>query len=435
MKIKVKCDYCGKECRYWGKLRRKNNLHYFCSRKCYSKYRISLRKKIKCDYCSKIIFIKPCLFKKNKNHFCCVKCFGKYKIKNSTKIIKCDYCNKKINQYKYRLNKNNHHFCSQQCFGKFRSNILRIKIKCSCCKKILYLTKFYIRSHKYYFCGQQCRNRWRMKKKIKIKCDCCGRIILKSKSKLNIYKHHFCDMKCRVQYQIKNSTKIVKCAFCAKKCIKHKLQIQKNKNTFCNRKCASDFKTFSQTRKGHCDNCKKVITKIIAYDDKYFDHHFCCQECRDKYRLKHGGTKRIKCEWCNKSFFRVKSRIKRSRYLFCSQECHSQWLRGENHHNWLGGISFDSYGDEFNNKLKDFIRKRDSYICQNPDCGVPEKECLRNLSIHHIDYNKKNNDTINLIAVCLSCNAKANKNRNYWKVFYENIQIKRKVHLLERNVN
>ncbi len=85
---------------------------------------------------------------------------------------------------------------------------------------------------------------------------------------------------------------------------------------------------------------------------------------------------------------------------------------GENSSNWLGGISFEPYGLEFNEALKKEIRERDNYICQV--CGK-----LNSKHVHHIDYNKKNNDSTNLIILCGSCHNKTNFNRmNYEIGFY-----------------
>ncbi len=83
----------------------------------------------------------------------------------------------------------------------------------------------------------------------------------------------------------------------------------------------------------------------------------------------------------------------------------------------MGGLSFEPYGFEFNEKLKALIRKRDNYICQL--CGRHEGENTgkqKNHSVHHIDYDKYNNDPMNLISLCLEngCHSKTNFNREYW---------------------
>jgi hypothetical protein len=52
---------------------------------------------------------------------------------------------------------------------------------------------------------------------------------------------------------------------------------------------------------------------------------------------------------------------------------------GENHFNWHGGISEEGYPFNFNEELKELIRKRDGYKCRM--CGC-ENEVP---SVHHID--------------------------------------------------
>jgi len=80
-----------------------------------------------------------------------------------------------------------------------------------------------------------------------------------------------------------------------------------------------------------------------------------------------------------------------------------------------------SYGPEFNNKLKAKIRARDNNTCQNPQClGIS-----LNICVHHIDYDKWNNDPSNLITVCKSCDSIANNNRSWWKQLYKTIMQRR----------
>ena len=90
-------------------------------------------------------------------------------------------------------------------------------------------------------------------------------------------------------------------------------------------------------------------------------------------------------------------------------------IKGENSPNWKGGKSFEEYPIEFDKELKNQIRERDNHICQI----CTEKENGRALSVHHIDYNKKNNSTKNLISLCTICHMKTNGNREYWKEFFK----------------
>ena len=89
---------------------------------------------------------------------------------------------------------------------------------------------------------------------------------------------------------------------------------------------------------------------------------------------------------------------------------------GPKNGNWKGGVSKEGYSYKFNDKLKEEIRKRDNYKCKI--CHLSQKELFQSLSIHHIDYNKKNYDKNNLISLCPSCHSKTNNNRKYWKEYF-----------------
>jgi hypothetical protein len=51
--------------------------------------------------------------------------------------------------------------------------------------------------------------------------------------------------------------------------------------------------------------------------------------------------------------------------------------------------------------------------------------CLNALPVHHIDYDKKNNDERNLITLCISCHSKTNANREYWIEYLKPIMEKK----------
>ena len=89
---------------------------------------------------------------------------------------------------------------------------------------------------------------------------------------------------------------------------------------------------------------------------------------------------------------------------------------GEKNGRWLGGISFEIYPKEFSFDLKKVIRKRDKYKCKL--CYKTQKQNRRKLDIHHIDYNKNNNNKYNLISLCRKCHAMTSFNRNKWRKFF-----------------
>jgi ribosomal protein S27E len=86
-------------------------------------------------------------------------------------------------------------------------------------------------------------------------------------------------------------------------------------------------------------------------------------------------------------------------------------MTGAKNREWKGGISFEPYCDVWKDKeYKESIKERDDYTCQNPICSGGFKN---DLTVHHIDYNKRNCHPNNLITLCRSCNGRANKDRDW----------------------
>jgi hypothetical protein len=140
-----------------------------------------------------------------------------------------------------------------------------------------------------------------------------------------------------------------------------------------------------------------------------------------KGQIPHNKKEWIKkeCPICKKAFFITPSIS--ARRTHCSFQCRNIAMadgRGkrENCYNWRGGISFEPYPYDFTNELRELIRKRDNYKCQI--CGCPQEECLRKLSVHHIDYDKKNLNPDNLISLCIKCHIKTNYNREHYIVLF-----------------
>jgi len=96
----------------------------------------------------------------------------------------------------------------------------------------------------------------------------------------------------------------------------------------------------------------------------------------------------------------------------------SELKKGEKGSNWQGGKSFEFYPQDWTDDLKESIRKRDNYICQ--ECGIHQDELNRKLHVHHIDYDKKNCNPINLITLCIPCHMKTNYNKGYWINYFKN---------------
>jgi hypothetical protein len=89
-------------------------------------------------------------------------------------------------------------------------------------------------------------------------------------------------------------------------------------------------------------------------------------------------------------------------------------LRGENHPNWLGGISLE-YDKNFNTKFRKLIILRDTCCLI---CGKNSR-----LQVHHIDYNKLNSTKENCCTLCCSCHSKTSFNRTQWIQFFHSLLI------------
>ena len=101
----------------------------------------------------------------------------------------------------------------------------------------------------------------------------------------------------------------------------------------------------------------------------------------------------------------------------------SKKQRGEKNSNWQNGKSFEPYGIEFNEKLKEQIRAKNNYRCQECFRHQDELRTKNNkgykLPVHHIDYNKQNNDPDNLISLCLPCHLQTNFKREDWINYFK----------------
>lgn len=78
------------------------------------------------------------------------------------------------------------------------------------------------------------------------------------------------------------------------------------------------------------------------------------------------------------------------------------------------------YDSNFNKELKESIAKRDHYTCQKCKTKYPFP-----YHVHHIDYDKMNTESINLIYLCGSCHSKTNYNRKYWQDYFTRYQNQR----------
>lgn len=86
---------------------------------------------------------------------------------------------------------------------------------------------------------------------------------------------------------------------------------------------------------------------------------------------------------------------------------------------WRGGVAKQKYPNVFNRLLREQIKKRDNYSCQ--ECNINQKEVGKALEVHHIDYNKNNNSKNNLITLCGVCHRRTYYDINKWINYYQKV--------------
>ena len=148
-----------------------------------------------------------------------------------------------------------------------------------------------------------------------------------------------------------------------------------------------------------CPNCGNVHTDTsISHRGKHNS---------PKTEFKKGEHRSPKTEFKKEQHKSLKTEFKKN----------DKRLLGKNNSNWKNGKSFEVYPKVFNNKLRELIRKRDNYVCQ--ECGIHQNLLKEKLCVHHIDYNKKNNHPNNLIALCRHHHLKTSFRRKYWKEYFQ----------------
>jgi hypothetical protein len=153
-----------------------------------------------------------------------------------------------------------------------------------------------------------------------------------------------------------------------------------------------------------CLNCNKQLN---GYQAKR------CKSCANKGKNNPQYCKgKPVCIDCNKLLSNYGSKR-------CNS-CRRMFEVGENSPHWIDGLSRNGYPKEFNPTLKLKIRTRDNFTCCL--CGKTEREELEELNqvlcVNHIDFDKNNCSEKNLNALCLRCNVKINRERDYWTNYF-----------------
>jgi len=228
-------------------------------------------------------------------------------------------------------------------------------------------------------------------KKLKAACVHCGKEFVYYKS---VSRGKFCSDDCRKAEKVFRTCKLCGKEFRAFKSITKK---------YCSPECYAKSREVQIARV--CKTCGRTYTTEPSRNKIY-----CSKECTK--------TKRIirNCKECGNEFTVTQYIIDIGEGHFCSRSCRNKhYLSGKGSPHWKGGISFEPYCPQFNNKIKEVVRNNFGRICFL--CNIPEKENGKKLAVHHVDYNKSQGckgKQWGLIPLCKNCHSKTNSNRWYW---------------------
>lgn len=217
---------------------------------------------------------------------------------------------------------------------------------------------------------------------------------------------------------------IASCEICGTEYYSRPSHYNRVTHHFCSKKCLGIGETGNKNHRWK-DNNKNCEWCGKEYKPHTQRQKYCSSKCMGANRHDKNSVD-VLCPICDKSFS-VKRALYREGRNCCSIKCkdmfHSKEMDGAGNSNWLGGITSGEYGIEFNKKLKQEIRKRDNYVCRL--CGLEDHSNFTGngygLCVHHIDYDKLNNDESNLISLCNHCHGKTNYNREKWKLKLSNL--------------
>jgi hypothetical protein len=150
-----------------------------------------------------------------------------------------------------------------------------------------------------------------------------------------------------------------------------------------------------------CPQCK--LSRILTYDN-YTSRSGLCRSCASsnaKIGIKNPMYGREVSILTKQKQSIIRTGMKRSK-----ETCYnlSQSKIGEHNPMWKGGITNIPYPHEFF-EVQIYIREFSNNRCEM--CNKSKIDNKSELSVHHIDSNKENNNITNLIALCKSCHGKS----------------------------
>lgn len=269
------------------------------------------------------------------------------------------------------------HFCSYRCKGLYMRDAGAIHVaerhtvKCAFpeCNNLIVYKDAQVRK----YCSSACYNKHKMAKssRASFTCSYCGATFERLVSQVHT-KTPYCSLSCRSHDKERREAAVVH--------LRKRVMV----------KCSSPGCTEMFEAKEHrVKKSKRLYCKKHSYTG-----HVIEDETREKIRqanIARDAVAPLKKKWADPEF----------------RKAFGESRRGPNSPVWKGGSSLKGYPEDFMLRIRHEIKFRDDHTCGL--CHAKKRHC--DLHVHHIDQNKDNSDTKNLITLCRNCHGKVHTKR------------------------
>lgn len=181
----------------------------------------------------------------------------------------------------------------------------------------------------------------------------------------------------------------------------------------------------SQYIEAECDYCHKTFL-CQRWRTEIRKNLFCSKDCEAQFRT---APPNCICEICGKPIHRKNYQLKKNKHTYCSYDCakeakkalykgegnHQYGLKGSKNGSWKSDERISYYGYRLIRQLDHPFKNCDDFVFEhrlvaekfllNDKNSVEingKKYLAKDYIVHHLDFNKLNNDVSNLIVMKLS---------------------------------